>query len=700
MRPRIVGIPSGRRGRRGVATIAVASILLCPLASDRAAAETIILRGGTSVPCRILLETKEKVVVRKAGGVVETYRRKEIVRIDRSVSSVEVYEAVAERISEGDLSAALHLGYWCLENGLKGQAKRLFKIASRDNASSARALLALANHGGDAAARRALLAKAVTADPSLQEARDALGKMDRGDVELPTDLMGLWADLFGKLPSGKAKDIRRCTSIIDRYPDAKARACSAERFFAFTGLSLTDIRRRCGAQHGDARLSAEGKCATCGGTGHTRCPICHGKGDKPCRRCKGTGKMLYNKRISHRKTITVDRICAACKGSGVIDCGACSRLVGEPRGIKKVVSLNVVCKRCDGTGALGARVYRGGAWTSKCLACEGAGIGRTDKATSQAINSSGWRRCNNCNKQGSIPFPGTDPDGDLLRALDASSRAKHVSILEPEEQTRLTALGSVFQHTPNYPNLRLQAGPKVPFSFAAAKQDGEIDAQVFAFGRWCAPSIAKMKARAEGARVYRPRDVDLSQFNGWMRDQEIAYLRGRAKPIGSGSGAEAAKSSVDDVKALVAALESAGRESVSGDLEQSTVIRTTFTPRGAVRVRKTGGKQPLACLLDISAHSVSLVLLSDPGAWPASEVVLAPLPKEASGLDFEPVAREVRSNPQALTLYYLIRSSHRKIAGKDLDATTRVVLSAEVLAATLGPADTPTKIWVRGVVAP
>ena len=95
---------------------------------------------------------------------------------------------------------------------------------------------------------------------------------------------------------------------------------------------------------------------------------------------------------------------------------------------------------------------------------------------------------------------------------------------------------------------------------------------------------------------------------------------------------------------------------------------------------------------------MALVLLSDATSLPAQEVALVPLPKESSGFDFGPVAREARSRPQALTLYYRIRSSSSESVGQGVHASTRVVFSAEVLAATLGPRDRPTKVWLRGAL--
>ncbi len=67
------------------------------------------------------------------------------------------------------------------------------------------------------------------------------------------------------------------------------------------------------------------------------------------------------------------------------------------------------------------------------------------------------------------------------------------------------------------------------------------------------------------------------------------------------------------------------------------------------------------------------------------------------GHDQEPLG-DVQSRPRALTLYYRIRSSRSETAGRGLDAATQVILSAEVLAATLGPETKPSKSWIREVI--
>ncbi|MHC5057030.1 MAG: RING finger protein [Planctomycetota bacterium] len=268
-------------------------------------------------------------------------------------------------------------------------------------------------------------------------------------------------------------------------------------------------------------------------------------------------------------------------------------------------------------------------------------------------------------------------------ALPAVSR--DTDIFGPEERARLTALREVFAPEGEGVGMRWRAGAKVPFTFALDEKDEEERREVFAFGQWCSPSMRDLKARTAKAVGHKPREVDVSEFSVWMSDRELAYLRSRAKPFGRSGPGEAR---AEDVKALVAALECAGRAGVVGGLEHSTVMRTTFSPRRR-------GEGPTVFGLDTSAREAPLVLLRDPASWPADEVLLSPVPEEQSGFDFRAVMRTVRASPQDLTLYYRIRSYQREAVGRGSAAKTNVLLSAQVLAATLGPERKPTKVWLR-----
>jgi len=667
----------GMTGRRRIASIAIAAVILSPLASDHAAAETIILKNGTEIPCRILHEDKQEVVARTADGIEMTYNKKDISRIDRSVSSVEIYEAVAERITDSNLATALYLGYWCLENGLEKKAKRLFEEAHRDDVVSARAYLASAKLADTDAMKSSLLAKATAADPSLKEVVDALGRAGPALVELPEDLIRLGSRLFTALRHKSGRDVLKYVSSVERYPDVAARTAYAERFRAFTGLSFAAIRERCRARPGGPSrpASADGHCRLCGGTGYVRCPICKGKGYKICRTCKGAGKIRVKKRSSKGTTTTSEKLCPSCGGTGGKDCRACARLPVNKTQMKRYLSTEQPCTLCNGTGKVAQTSRFTTSRSEVCSACHGTGMKLQRCEKPLTITSSGWRRCSKCNKDGHIPLPGSGYRRTTTRMPSSRpTETRTVGILDPDERARFDALAKVFVPSEKNTGLRWQAGPKVPFSFSPPEKDTESRGEVFAFGQWCTPSTRDLKAKTAKALGYKPRKVDISKFNRWMLDRELAYLRKRSRQISPGGAGEAG---TGDVRALLAALECARRARVGGGIEQSTVVRTTFEP---------------------GRRGISFVLLDDKASWPAKQVVLAPVPKESSGFDFGPVSAEIRSKPQAVTLYYRIRSSSRESVGQGVHASTRVVLSAEVLAATLGPRDRPTKVWLRGAL--
>ena len=110
----------------------------------RARAEILILKDGSQLPCRVLAQDKWQVTVRDAGGNRLTLKKKDIARIEPTVSSVEVYEAVAELVPADGGLPGYYLGVWCLENGIKSEARRMFEMATRDPELAGRACFALA----------------------------------------------------------------------------------------------------------------------------------------------------------------------------------------------------------------------------------------------------------------------------------------------------------------------------------------------------------------------------------------------------------------------------------------------------------------------------------------------------------------------------------------------------------------------------
>jgi hypothetical protein len=703
-------MPFGR-DRRSVAMLVIVAILLAPLSANRAEAETIILKDGTEIPCRILLESTDEITVRTAGGMEVSYKKKDISRIDRSVSSVEVYEAVAEKISRGNLAAALYLGHWCLANGLENEAKRFFEVASRDRAVAARAYLALAKLTNPASKKRSFLVRSVVADPSLKEAVDALKEMGYTETKLPEDLVVLGSALYSALPNRGAREVLQRLVAVERYPDSSARTEYADRFREFTGLSLSDVRLRCGAGAKAAiaksprrNVAADGTCRSCRNSGYTQCPICLGRGYRLCKTCQGSGKSrvrTYNSRSGVRRSETK---CPGCRGAGGQDCRSCARLPDGPRRLQRGYSLSIACRTCNGTGRVENRssTYpnrRTYVSTSTCPSCKGVRTTKETHRVTLTLTSSGKRRCNSCNADGSIALDGGRAPvvNRTRRSTTPTPTPAEESIFGPEERTRLASLAEIFMTARGSANLRWQAGPKVPYGLDRAETSKDSSDEVFAFGQWCTSSMMSLKARTAKALGYKPREVDVSMFETWMRDQELAFLRGKSKLLGRGA---TDKSCADAVKALVSAIECSRRVGVIGGLEHSTVMRTTFSPGKSshLRIRSGKGKPPVVCHLGITANALALVLLSDTGSWPAKEVVLEPLPEEKSGFDFQPVMRTVRASPQDLTLYYRVRGLRRETVGRDVEATTRVILPIEILGATCGSLGRPTKYWLRSSI--
>lgn len=102
--------------------------------------------------------------------------------------------------------------------------------------------------------------------------------------------------------------------------------------------------------------SGQEACDKCSGTGHLPCPTCNGIMKIPCELCLGSGKVnqvkmrtwMTDDGVTHQNQV-VDQIpCAACAGSGYLDCSDCN-------------SGQVDCDRCEGNGK------------KSCSRCDGAG---------------------------------------------------------------------------------------------------------------------------------------------------------------------------------------------------------------------------------------------------------------------------------------------------------------------------------------
>ena len=685
--------------RRRLPLLVAAAALLVPgggLDSGTSArAEILVMQDGRRVQCRILLKSKAEVTVREAGGSEITYDRKDISRIDPAVSSVEVYEAVLESMSPGHGLVPYHLGRWCRERDPKIDCRRLFEMAARDPFLRARAYVALAEAARSPGDRSRFLGEAVGADPSLSEATDALRAAGSAPVEMPAGLLRAMSDMVRELINGRPKAAVVALGKIRTHSDARTRNELERRLRDFTGLSFKDIRKKAGSKRvADVPGPEDGSCGTCAGSGYRTCETCGGQGFVPCRRCSGRGKVITHKRIPKRGTVSrvsTAAACPTCKGAGGRDCPMCLRRRTGPVVRTRTVRVESLCRWCNGRGVRSVRrgVSRS-TYTSRvtCGSCLGSGTEGRNVSASIRVSGSGIRRCAICNKDGHIPLGGPK--------RTPSSTARHRL---PDPTMRIGMAGQGTRQLSDFsqllslalegrPDLRWRAGPKVPFELARAAADrpppGPSGGQIFACGRWCTASMKRLLLQRAKNSGHNPRPVDISEFRKWMIAQELAYLRSRSLPCGSGQKPAA------EVRAFVRLWESARGLASAGDTESSRLACTTFAPTAP-----SAGQAARPFV----ASGFRFVLLHDPKDWPDLEVVLEPAGAAGSGLALGPVKVAHGSLPGSLTLFYQVRLVESRAERRGVGARRRVKVIAQIYAATLGQPENPRRVWICGMPA-
>jgi hypothetical protein len=711
-----------RRARHAVSLLFVA-LLAVP---TQAWGEIVVLKaGGERIPCRVLHQDKEKVIVRVSTGTERTIEMSEVAEILPDTSNVETYEAVGETMPPDHGIVAYHLGVWCLENDMESNGRRLLEFAAGNPRWAGRANIELARSARSAEQRFSSLLNAVVADPTLEEAVDALAGGERKPVEIPQETL---RTLVRAVDSARMRDPKSAhAKLLTIRENSSPRILGAlsTRMTMGMGLGFDEFVERCaeglsGTDVGSSGTqgSATTDCQNCRGHGYVTCEVCQNKGYIACKTCNGKGTTSATKRRSDRKgsTTTVVRKCQSCGGNGYRECRACVR---RPKGggyDEQSMQVEQPCPDCRGQGKEEKRrtvstgrktkLGRGDTYTRTtyvdCARCSGRGS--LFRSVSLKDTGSGWRRCPLCNKDGKIALGDYGDQSSAERKAERAKKRREMSSrtrtrsrgevnFTPEEAERLkrfaTLLSNVSAGRAGY---LWRAGGKVPLQLSmpdpGAGREEAANEFTFVGGSWVTPSTAKLKQQHARMLGYKPRRVSLSPFVEWLQAKELAFLRKHSLDIGAGAEPGAS------IAGITSYFERAQVIGSRDAFDRVRVFRTTFLPDSGAR-----GKDRAACRWKVRRATgeeiVSLVLLRDPDRWPRLEMVATALTE--NGLDMNRLGSElVAHSGSPLTVYYRVVSCRKTERGSGDDAVSHLTLDIDVAAAVIGPERRPKKIWIQG----
>ena len=104
-------------------TLVVLVLLLAGVAS----ADTLYLKNGSTFSGRVVRETEQIVEFEIRGIGAQTFRKKDVLRIEKGASIFDEYDKRKAETPSGDPAALFKLAMWCQENGLRKEAKSAFR---------------------------------------------------------------------------------------------------------------------------------------------------------------------------------------------------------------------------------------------------------------------------------------------------------------------------------------------------------------------------------------------------------------------------------------------------------------------------------------------------------------------------------------------------------------------------------------------
>jgi hypothetical protein len=690
-------------GRPIIIVAWLAAILFCiPVR-----AEILVLKNGTKVPCRILLQDDESVTIRDARGNEMSYPMKDVDRIDPAVSSVEMYEAVAEQITPDCGALPYYLAVWLLEQDPESTAEveKLLAMASNDPAWRGRALYQRSRIASGDTEKRGYILQALAADPCIAEAAEAAADLGGTADGIPKGLLLELAEGIGDALSGSYPDAARKIREVSTYRDPGPLAAASLRLREITGLSIEDLDELCSRAAARAREAGfveetpvVGDCDVCGGSGHVQCDRCEGDGLWECQTCKGAGTLSSGSRHAVMK-YKPTRKCAACRGYGAKECPVCLRRPAGATVLTRSISIPLKCAFCDGKGLIETTTTRGmfrttTATVSKkmCSKCSGAGSTPRHETVTLKSGASGTRRCQKCNRDGKIP----PPWGETDQRSQAQTRGQIMSRQTPDElfgraaMVRLSEFAGLARDAANgNPGYRWEAGSVVSV-YQSEQTIDKGEEIVFVGGKWYSPDRAGGARRRIKMLMQEPRKVDLSGFADWIERHELSRLKDCAIELGAG------KDAAQEITGIVALYRRGSELGRRSAFDVSRIYRTTFEVSFG-----TTDKNMLctyAVRQDAGPALLELTALQEPDTWPGTSVRMQIAPDYV--LDASDIAETLGSDPQlrgcALEFRYRIRGCSWLVRGEGDDTSLDYTLEIEPLVVVARKGTKTLNTWIAG----
>jgi hypothetical protein len=652
------------------------SLAALVLASTVGNAETLVLKDGKKIPCRVLCENDTQVTIRDAEGSQVTFPTSEVDHIDYEVSSVEVYEAVAERIRPNSGCLPYYLALWVMEldMGRERDAKRLLTMAARDIAWRGRAFAAMAKLVQNEDEAKGWMRRARDADPTLGLKETQRAGATTARATIPRDMLMRMAGAANDFAGGRYAEAANKLRGIQGSRNREAVEDLNARLSGFTGVDIATLllraqneARRGGATQQVAEEARPVNCGACNSTGYLTCSVCNGKGFRSCKACGGSGVTSHRVHNSKRGTSTITKTCRQCGGTGGQACAVCLRI---PRGGTQGVLLEFTCDTCNGKGVVPLTVSptatRLPTRTGSCGRCTGSGRASKTFQTS----ASGTRRCMKCNRDGKIPRFGGGVGFERVAATGMApvvTARTPVEVLGDETLSKLISFAGL---------ARLAADGQAGYSWRSGStlslyaKDATLDPSeevIFTCGQWVNPRLAESVKKRAKMYGHKPRAGDPSMFVTWMNDRIQQHLEEAAIAVGEGTTA------ADQVRALAQVYECNTRIGRTPTFDARQVYKTTFRPADR-------GDATATCQWGISRQTgqarIALCLFRKTDCWPTVEIVARPSP--GVGVDTMGVANKLAPKGNTpLTVYYRVRGCARSTTGSGDSAGIKCTLEIE-----------------------
>ncbi|MHC4473522.1 MAG: hypothetical protein ACYS99_21475, partial [Planctomycetota bacterium] len=115
---------------RVVVALSLALLLLLILGAP-AIGDTIYLKNGAKFEGKLVKETATEVIFKVKGMGTQTFKKKDVLKVEKGESAFDVYEKRRKAIKPDDSNGLFELGAWCEENALRKEARACYRAAMK-----------------------------------------------------------------------------------------------------------------------------------------------------------------------------------------------------------------------------------------------------------------------------------------------------------------------------------------------------------------------------------------------------------------------------------------------------------------------------------------------------------------------------------------------------------------------------------------